>query len=443
MLGMVILFVGIGGAYGSRVISIRHGVHENFERVVFDISSSSTYQIESRGRSGTLELSIQGIDPQEPIPTLQLSHNAKLVMGINRTSAGNFQISTLNPARAESFTIDGYPYRIIVDLFPEVLESSNRTIVIPQELPSSVQSKTTTSPDPPREETVKPQAEHVSKNETQNDNVPSTYDFSSLYNLKQTALRMQTVGHLDSAAEQWEDYLSIAKKLRKDMVGVDFTEADGINQPASQGKSVVYGMFEKMLLIFLPISIIVIVCVFLISNRIKHRAGMSKILQKEPEQLEEDAEVLEDELDEVLEDEPAEEIVVETKEEAKKEEAIEESEGKEPEEEPVAAPVAEPEEEKEEIKQEILGESDLPEEPPPDEITSEEEEAAAMAELFESSEESIEEEKKVQRILELAGEEKSIAEIAEEMGIGEDEVRLVLDLQGAGVSEEANNVKAE
>ncbi|KPL07149.1 hypothetical protein AMJ86_05640 [bacterium SM23_57] len=422
-------------------MSIRHGVHENFERVVFDMSGSSGYQIESQSRSGTLDLTIQGIDAHNSAPTIQLSHNAKLVMGISRTGAGRFQISTLNPARAESFTIKGHPFRIIVDLFPEVVESSSSTAVIPQDLPSSLQSKTTTSSAPPREETAKPQVEIVSKNATQDDNVPATHDFNSLYNLKQTALRMQTVGHLDSAADQWEDYLEIAKKLREDIVGVGFAEADGINRPATQGKSVVSGMFGNMLLILLPISIITIVCVFLIANRNTNRDGISRLLRKASKQLEEDVEIPKDEVDEVPEDVPAEEIIEEPEVDAEKEEVVEEEVEEEATSEPDAVPEVEPEEEKEEITQEIAEESVLPEEPPIDEVTSEEEEAAAMAELFEASEESIEEEKKVQRILELAGEEKSIAEIAEEMGIGEDEVRLVLDLQGAGVSAEADNAE--
>ncbi len=419
-------------AHSAQVTSIRHGIHADFERVVFDVSGTSEYRVDTHSQNGKLKITIQGVQPQDSPPILTVSNKANLVLGIAQTQSGHFEISTLSPVKSKSFALSGDTYRIIVDLYPVMAEA-----VMPEPVTKKPPSKTETpkqavpeSDDPLTTENVY----QSQNNQTPEDDDPLLYDFNGLYKLKQLALRCQTIGELDSAGMFWFEYIETAHKLKTSLTGnSEFALANWEDENITvSGEADLSTIYSKLPLI--PVMIFGILGILFVIFRRKLVAPIVRLLKKNREDIDEDSLSEEAspesekiiELDKEMEDPVRGEIT----EDPVDEELIDDSEVEETvDEEEIDTP--------EKQSAEVETNED-------EEMSKENNEDTALEELMEFDvgkiEETIddptEEDKKVQRILELAGEEKSIAEIAEEMGIGEDEVRLVLDLQGTSVSDD-------
>lgn len=441
IIGWIALVLVPAVSWGGRVLSIRHGVHPDFDRVVFDLSARSEYNVDTRQSGRSIYVTIEGISPDAPEPAIHISRKSNIVALVNPMGGGTYQICLLKSVATRSFTIPGATYRIVIDLYPEEEngDSSQSFVPTPDVVPlaektpedsraqlnaeKSVPEKDTQdspteeladSP-PPQGVIVKPLPEKLEDHLTAEnaiDTIPksSSYCLNSLYNLKQSAMQYQVDGEVDSASACWEQYLTIAKQLRKGLVGEDLASSDPGqgSVDSSQGKT---SMIGRIVFIFVPIALAILIFVIWIIDRFSF-ASLFRKNGKIPATQEEKAE-------------------------PKPMKATTTPVGQ-----PAAASVEKqtetgPEEAKVQPAEEHLEESaegrESPEESLVEEVVNEGAEEAALKEFFEAPEEPSAEEEKVKRILELAGEEKSIAEIAEEMGIGEDEVRLVLDLQGHGV----------
>jgi hypothetical protein len=403
--GLLVPVVGVPST-GNGVLAIRHGVHAQFERLVFDINRQSQYQVETVPENDNVLVRVDGIDPAQPDPQILLSPKTKCLLGVSPTSPGTFQISTLIPVTAESFTITGDPYRIVVDLYPqEVRGAVSKRQGVQQQVPPSEKHFEKSVPQS-EVDIAEPQPKFLSQYTGQSDNDKAGFNLNNLYNLKLEALRLQTGKQSDSAAACWEQYLTMAKKLRVEIVGEEFVYASE-EEMVKHKEGILSQLFAKYVFVSIPIGLLVMVTLIWVALRINSCMGMRNIMRRVFGQVEQEAESPESESsEEPGEPGKEEEETGESVEGAKEgdEESTEETEEPAQEEKPVG------EEASEEIAEEDL------------------------EEFFREAEEPTAEEKKVQRILELAGEEKSIAEIAEEMGIGEDEVRLVLDLQGSEAS---------
>jgi hypothetical protein len=381
---------GISNPAQVSVTMVRHGVHPGFERVVFDVTGSAKYQIEPLPGSGDLRVTIIGTNPKSNTPEIQLSSKAELIIGITAKKPGLFDISALSPAKASSFVIPGKPFRIVVDLYPEEVPTATARVA-PSEPPKpSVSPKQ--NPPPPIPATKPETPTSVSLDTTTAAasaavSHDSTYDFNTLYNLKQAALNWQTMGRTNQAVETWERFLTKAKELRLAITGNDFSYDDKAQQAKNRTVRPFFAVILKYLHIILPVTLtIVLVALWLVRRRMKPKLVEESVEEPEPVPK------------------PLKKQVV----------------AKEP----------ESEETPEEKPKKIQETAEPVEEPKTPDTAIEQQEDDALNEFFEGGEEASDQERKVQRILELAGAEKSVAEIAEEMGIGEDEVRLVLDLQG-------------
>jgi hypothetical protein len=423
IIGLLAICAAPQPGQATHLLSIRHGVHSTYDRVVFDLSSETGYSIDDRQSGRSIYVTIQGVDSQETMPDIEMSPNPKVVANISRMLDGTYQISILTPVTVKSFTIANSTFRIVVDLYPKEEAPSHSSVPVPTIIPIEEREPEVASRQP-KAEVTKEQAVARSPDPKQlksspepepspaSDPVSPSHDLNSLYNLKQTALKLQADGELDSASVQWEEYLSVAKELQKDLVSKDQLSAN-VNRDRGSGKSGIYSLIGKAVFLYLPFALFAIAVIIWVINRYSFIAHIRKLGQKsEPE---EESNTHEEEPPPVKKQEAPEETLPEPIEEPKP---------------PEVEPVEEP---KEEETEEPVDEVESQEEPKTEEIIDEMPEESTLEELFGVGVDSAAEEEKVKRILELAGEEKSIAEIAEEMGIGEDEVRLVLDLQGYGV----------
>ena len=218
-------------ALGTQIISIRHGVHQNFDRVVFDLSESAHYEVDSRHSNTSIYVSIDGISSQESAPNAQLSSTPKVVSDVVRVSAGTFQIRIQKPVVVRSFTISGSIFRIVIDLFlPDEASPPTVSSAVSSDTPSEENTREVAPEQAEvldtdhQQESAEPNPEIVA-DQTMDKNL--IYDFNSMYNMKQSAIRMQTIGNYDSAAMCWEDYLIIAKELHFNAVGEDFAFGNG------------------------------------------------------------------------------------------------------------------------------------------------------------------------------------------------------------------------
>jgi len=397
-LGLIFPILSISSPARIAVTTIRQGVHADFERVVFDVTGNAQYNIEPLPQSDDLQITIRGTDPQASAPIIQLSPKANLVMGIIMKTPGVFQINTLSPAKTTSFTISGDPFRIVVDFYPKDISTPTLTKTLkptPKPLEKLVQNSKPSPPLPkletPKLETPKIEAldttsQVITRPTTSKD---LTFDFNTLYNLKQAALNWQTLGKNDLASDCWEQFLVKAKELRLSITGSDFSLEDKTPKTNKKVPEQILAFVKHNLYVILPIGLSIILLTLWIIRRKTRRK---------------------------LVEEPQEEI--ETTPEPRKRRVAEKP--IEQEDRPVTI-------KPQKIQKPLKPIEELPAKEPSPVVKNEEE---ALGEFFDNTEEASEQEKKVQRILELAGAEKTIAEIAEEMGIGEDEVRLVLDLQG-------------
>jgi len=375
------------------VTTIRHGVHANFERVVFDVTGSAQYNIEPLPQSDDLQITVRGSDPQASAPIIQLSPKANLVMGIIMKTPGVFLINTLSPAKITSFTISGDPFRIVVDVYPKDISTPTATNTpkpTPKHLEKPVRNSKPSLPLPkletPKIEAQDTTAQIITHPTTSKD---STFDFNTLYNLKQAALNWQTLGKTDQASDCWEQFLTKAKELKLSITGSDFAFGDKTPKRNHRIQEQNLSYVKDNLPVILPIGL----SIFLLTLWIIRRRTKQKLVEEPQEEIETTPEPRKRRVvEKPVEQEDESPVTIESRKIKKPPEPTEESPAKEP------SPAIE--------------------------------EEVALGEFFDSSEEASDQEKKVQRILELAGAEKTIAEIAEEMGIGEDEVRLVLDLQG-------------
>ena len=389
--GLMLPVLSVSSPAHVAVTTIRHGVHADFERVVFDVTRNAQYNIEPLPQSGNLQITIRGTDPQASTPVIQLSPKANLVMGIVMTNPGVFQISTLNPAKTTTFTISGEPFRIVVDFYPKDITISS-AVSTPKPNPKSVEKAVENpkpSPSLPKPETPKIETQDTIDQVITNSTTfkDSTFDFNTLYNLKQAALNWQTLGKIDQASDCWEQFLTKAKELKLSITGSDFSFDDNTPKSRNGIHEQILSFVENNLHVILPIGL----SIFLLALWIIRRRTKQKFVVEPQEEIETTPEPRKRRVAEKPVEQEDKPTTIEPRKIQKPPEPIEEPPAKEP------LPAVEEE---------------------------------ALDEFFDSTEEASAQEKKVQRILELAGAEKTIAEIAEEMGIGEDEVRLVLDLQG-------------
>jgi hypothetical protein len=398
-IGLILPFLTFSNPAHIAVTTIRHGIHTDFERVVFDVTKNAQYNIESIPQSDDLIITIKGTDTQASTPIIQLSPNANLVMGIVMKSPGVFQVSTLNSVKTKSFTIPGEPYRIVVDIYPKVIIASSSTITqkpTPKPVEKPLESSKPT-PTTLESETVKPQIVDSVTHPVLHSFAlkDSTFDFNTLYNLKQAALNWQTIGKIDQASDCWEQFLVKAKELKLSITGKDFSYNGKTSKLANRIHEQIFSFVVNNLYMILPVGL----SIFLLAMWTIRRRTKQKLIEEPLEET-------------VIPPTPRKKPKVENK--------------IEPEDKPVT------------VEQKIVQKPPEPVvEPTVKEDIPAREEEAALDEFFNNSDEVSAQEKKVQRILELAGAEKTIAEIAEEMGIGEDEVRLVLDLQGDRVKSES------
>jgi hypothetical protein len=421
-------------AHSAQVMSIRHGIHADFERVVFDIIGMTEYQVDSVSLNGKLQVTMQGIQTQHSL-LLDVSPNAKLVLGIGQTTPGHFEISTLSPVKAHSYAISGDTYRIVVDLHPRTAETVSKPQI---QKPSSLVKQTThTTPESDEPLAQKKINQHQDNQNSENDDEP-IYDFNGLYKLKQSAIRCQTEGKLDSAGLFWVEYIAAARKLKVNLTGN--SEFD----PASwnEGNIVVTDerdsaiIYSNTLLIIVAVASVIAIVLILIRRQLQ--LFLKPLFRKKWENLVEDDQPEEEpDIKEKTPPKPEKRELAEEKTEEKPQEEKVEDEPIEDEvtEEPKAQkPV--PEENNDDPPEQTIEKEEVSEEI--EEASPDDDEDTALEELMnfgdeeteaKTDDEPSEKDEKVQRILELAEEERSIAEIAEEMGIGEDEVRLVLDLQ--------------
>lgn len=437
IIGLLVVAAIPASSWGARVISIRHGVHRDFDRVVFDLSERCEYIIDTRQTGRSIYVTMAGISADAPEPEIQLSPKSQIVALVNSLGGGTYQICVLTAVTVHSFRIPGSTYRIVIDLYPDKAgDSSQSAVPAEEDAPNvvgnpqdpvaesqentSIQEETAENPEivepaenPIRQDVIEASASgKMSSDPTSQRAVDSTavspaYNFKSLYDLKQSALQLQSEGQADSASARWEQYLAIAKQMRRGLVDGDLASADvGSQDENSQSKP--SSPIGRILFVFVPIGLAILILVIWIVDRF----AFASLFRRNKRIA-------------APKDEQAEPKPVRTP--------------PTPAAQPAVAAEAAPAEPKPERTQPDP-EQDRLEKPttvksPPDErqkeeVASGEAEEAALKEFFEAPEEPSAEEEKVKRILELAGEEKSIAEIAEEMGIGEDEVRLVLDLQG-------------
>ncbi len=439
---IVTVTIVVPWAHSAQVKSIRHGIHADFERVVLDVSGTSKYHVDAHSQNGKLQITIQDVQPQDSPPILTVSNKANLVLGIAQTHPGRFEISTLRPVKTNSFAISGDTYRIIVDLYPDVVETLGLEPVTKKppsvtEMPKQVVPE---SDDPLTSENI----EHPQNNQIPEDEDELLYNFNGMYRMKQSALRCQTIGELDSAGMFWLEYIETARKLKTNLTGnSEFALANWRDESSISNVGAIFAKIYSNLPL-IPVMILGVLGILFVFFRRKLIALIKRLLKKKQEDIDKDN------LPEEAPSEPEETSELdEEMEEPVEDEIVEEPPEEQIEEEPVEEEVMDESEAEKTVDKENI---DIPEEQSAGEETKgdektpkEDDEDTALEELMESDvdeieetidDEPTEEDKKVQRILELAGEEKSIAEIAEEMGIGEDEVRLVLDLQGTSISDD-------
>lgn len=424
----------VPSAHSAQVTSIRHGIHADFERVVFDVSGITEFQVDTVSLNGKLQVTIQGIQTQYSPPLLDLSQKANIVLGINQSTPGRFEINTLSPVKAHCFTISGDTYRIIVDLYPQTAEVAVPEPVTQQ--PPTLGKKTThTTPEsnnPPAHEN---NISHQDKQNLKNDD-EQVYDFNGLYKLKQLAIRCQNMGKLDSAGMFWGEYIVAARKLKTNLTGnsefapVSWSEENNV-VTEEKDSAIIYSNIPLIL-----VAVAAVIAIMLILIRRQLQILLKSLFRKKWENLVEDSQSEEE--SDIEETTPSKQKTRELTEEKSEEEPQEEKVEEKPSEEDVT--------EEPKVQKTVSEENDNnPSEKTVEEVSEESEEAppgdsedTALEELMNLNEdetkenindEPTEKDERVQRILELAEEERSIAEIAEEMGIGEDEVRLVLDLQ--------------